>query len=122
MSDNWLEVINQGTDPGQADNFQCDGCVGILGAADDEQCDHRCSLCKRPLSGASLWIETHRDDLTEAHLGAVQRALIPERNKDYRVHYYSDAMEQGLKTGLMTKAQATFLAGTVRGTIVREGE
>ena len=121
MSETWLEVINQtSAESLGSDSRQCDGCLGIRGAADDEVCDHRCSLCHRPLSGASLWLVANQGYLTQAQLEEVTRVLIPERNKDYRVRYYSDVLETGLISGLMTKAQAEFMAGSVRGTVIKE--
>ena len=122
MSDSWLEQVNFADTGTVADNNSCDGCTGIATAADDEAIDHRCDLCKRPLSYASLWIEANRDRLTDEQVEAVTKALFPDRSKVYRVHYYSDCLERGETTGLMTKKQAEFLARSVYGKVIMEGE
>lgn len=104
------------------DSGICDGCYGIADASDGEVCDHRCDLCKRPLSCAGVWLDANRGHLTPAEVEAVAKVLMPEREKVYRVRYWSVVLEQTLTSGLMTKARAEVLATSVYGKVVREGE
>lgn len=123
MSDTWLDQLNlTGSEEPWHESNSCDGCIGIATAADDEFYDHRCDLCKRPLSAASLWMEANRGHLSDEQVQAVTKVLFPDRSKVYRVHYWSVVLEQGLTSGLMTKKQAEWMAGQMSGKVIKEGE
>lgn len=100
----------------------CDACYGIQGAADDEFMDTRCDRCRRPLSYWSNWLDAHRGHLTPEQIEKITEVLLPRPKNEYRVRYWSVVLEQTLTTGLLTKAQAEFMAGNMRGTVLKEGE